>query len=119
MGLRDLARRLKADPNELDQERLQHRCSELGTTAIDAMPSRRQTRVGGEVIRMRVAPRSGVPALEIVLSDGTGTAVAIFTGRRAIAGLEHGRMVIIEGVPRDESGRRVILNPAYTLIAAH
>jgi hypothetical protein len=119
MGLRDLARRLKSDPTELDQERLQHRCSELDPTSMHAMPSRSLTRVGGEVVRMRVAPRHGVPALEIVLSDGTGTAVAIFTGRRAIGGLEHGRMVIIEGVPRDESGRRVILNPAYTLLASH
>ncbi len=61
-------------------------------------------------------PRSGSPALEIVVCDGTGDAVAVFTGRRTVGGLEHGRGVLIEGVAHDEHGRRVILNPAYTLL---
>ena len=65
---------------------------------------------------MRTVPRSGVPSLEIVVCDGTGDAVAVFTGRRAVGGLEHGRGVLIEGVAHDERGRRVILNPAYTLL---
>jgi hypothetical protein len=74
-------------------------------------------RVGGEVKRMSVAPRHGVPSLEVVVCDGTGDAVAVFTGRRAIAGVEHGRGMVIEGVARDERGRRMLLNPAYTLLA--
>ena len=54
--------------------------------------------------------------LEIVISDGTGTAVAVFTGRRTIPGIEHGRHLVLEGVAHDHHGRRVFLNPAYTLM---
>ena len=67
---------------------------------------------------MSVAPRHGVPSLEVVVSDGTGDAVAVFTGRRSIAGIEHGRGMVIEGVAREERGRRIMLNPAYTLIGS-
>ena len=42
---------------------------------------------------------------------------AIFAGRRSIAGIEHGRAVILEGVAARDRDRNVILNPAYTLIA--
>ena len=64
-----------------------------------------------------IAPRNGVPALEVMISDGTGTITAIFSGRRSIIGIEHGRAVIFEGVAIPQRDRRVIFNPAYTLIA--
>src|SRR3954471_2110497 len=117
MGLRDLAKRLKADSSDLDSERLQHRFHDLELTPINELAVRTRARVGGEVTRMRVAPRDGVPSFEVVVCDGTGDAVAVFTGRRSIGGIEHGRAMIIEGVARDERGRRTMLNPSYTLIA--
>lgn len=117
MGIRDLARRFKADSADLDSERLQHRFHELELTPIGELPLREKARVGGEVKRMRVTPRQGVPSFEVVVSDGTGDAVAVFTGRRSIAGVEHGRAMVIEGVAREERGRRIMLNPAYTLIS--
>ena len=116
MGFRDLAKRLKADPADLDSERLQQRFHDLGLVPIGSVALREPVRVGGEVKRMGVAPRQGVPSLEVVVSDGTGDAVAVFTGRRSIAGIEHGRGMVIEGVAREERGRCIILNPAYTLI---
>jgi hypothetical protein len=39
------------------------------------------------------------------------------TGRRAIAGMQPGRLAKFEGVLREERGRKVMLNPAYTLVA--
>jgi hypothetical protein len=117
MGLRDLAHRLKSPQEELDAVRLHDRFANLGLMPISELQCRTSSRVGGEVKRMRVAPRKGIPALEIVLSDGTGDAVAVFTGRRHIAGIEHGRALIIEGVAHDERGQRVMLNPAYTLMS--
>lgn len=117
MGLRDLAKRLRATVDEIDDERLQDRFSGLGLTAIGQMTARTPVRVGGEVTRMRIAPRSGVAAFEITVSDGTGSAVAVFTGRRQVAGIEHNRALVLEGVARAERGRLVMLNPAYTLIA--
>lgn len=118
MGIRDLAKRLKADSADLDSERLLTRFHDLGLTPIGELTCRERSRVGGEVKRMRVAPRHGVPSFEVVVSDGTGDAVAVFTGRRSIAGVEHGRAMVIEGVARQERGRRIMLNPAYTLIAS-
>jgi hypothetical protein len=41
----------------------------------------------------------------------------VFTGRRKIIGVEHGRTLILEGVPVPERDRLVIFNPAYTLVA--
>lgn len=119
MGLRDLAKRLTASIEELDAERLQDRFAGLSLTAISEMGCRQPVRVGGEVKRIRTAPRQGVPALEVVVSDGTGDAVAVFTGRRQIAGIEHHRALLLEGVPHAEGNRKIMLNPAYTLLPSH
>jgi hypothetical protein len=40
----------------------------------------------------------------------------VFLGRRSLPGLEPGRGVVLEGVPRKERNRTVMLNPAYTLL---
>jgi len=69
-----------------------------------------------EVKRVIVAPRNGVPNLEMVVSDGTGTITAVFAGRRRIPGLDHGRTIVLEGVIVDHANRPVIYNPAYTLV---
>lgn len=117
MRLIERAKRLAASPTELDAERLRCRCGAAGLTPINEVECRRPARIAGEVQRMTVAPRSGVPALRVVVSDGTTSAVAVFTGRREIVGIEHGRLLILEGVPREEHGHRVWLNPAYTLLS--
>ena len=116
MGLRDIAKRLKTSVEDLHDERLLDRFADLDLTSLGELTCRVPARVGGEVARMRLAPRSGVPALEIVVSDGSGAAVAIFTGRRNIPGIEHGRRLVLEGVAHEHHGRRVFLNPAYTLL---
>lgn len=116
MGLRDLSKRLRATVEELDDERLQERFAGLGLTPMADLVARVPARVGGEVSRTRIAPRSGIHAFEITISDGTGSAVAVFTGRRHVAGLEHHRAVVIEGVAHAERGRLVMLNPAYTIL---
>lgn len=96
--------------------RLQDRFNGLDITPIAEAPARRPIRVGGEVHRVLLTPRHGVAALEIRIDDGSGTMTAIFTGRRTIAGMAQGRGVILEGVAYDERGRRILLNPAYTLL---
>jgi hypothetical protein len=118
VGLRDLAKRLKVDSKTLDNERLQHRFQKLGATPIASITCRRRLTICGEVKRMRIAPRQGVPALEVVISDGTGDAVAVFTGRRSIGGIENGRAIAIEGMAREDRGRRIMMNPAYTLLSS-
>ena len=118
MGIRDLAKRLSTSVEELEQERLQDRFAGLDITPIADVQPRHPVHVAGEVVRTRLTPRSGVQTYEITVSDGTGSIVALFTGRRHVAGLEHHRGVVLDGVPRPERGRLVMLNPAYTLLAS-
>jgi hypothetical protein len=116
MGIRDMARRLAASVEELDAARLQDRFQGLGLAPVADAPLRVPVRLGGEVKRMRIRPRSGIPALEVVVTDGSGEATAVFTGRRALGGLHTGRCVLLEGVAHDDAGHKVLLNPAYTLL---
>ena len=118
MGFRDIGKRLKASVEELDNARLQGRFVGKELTPIDERPLRTPIRVGGEVTRMRITPRSGTPALEVVVCDGTGDLVVVFTGRRTVGGMGNGRGVLFEGVAHQERGRPVLLNPAYTLLPA-
>ena len=117
MGLRDLAKRLRTSVEELDDQRLQERFAGLTLTPLVDLQARVPARVGGEVTRTRITPRSGVQSYEVTLSDGTGDVAAVFTGRRYVAGMEHNRAVVLEGVARAERGRLVMLNPSYTLLA--
>jgi hypothetical protein len=117
MARRSLRQRLGSSVAELERTRLQKRFHGLDLTPLEDVPLRRPIRVGGEVSRVVIAPRSGVPTLEVMVSDGTGSITALFTGRRRIAGLEHGRAVILEGVATREADRKVVFNPAYTLVS--
>jgi RecG-like helicase len=117
MGIRDAFKRLGSSTTELEAERLQSRFETVPCSPIASCESRQLLRVGGEVKRMRTVPRSGAPSFEVVVSDGTADLTAVFTGRREIAGITHGRSVIFEGVAHDERGRLVLLNPAYTLLS--
>ena len=116
MARRLLGQRLGASVAELDRTRLQDRCRGLDVTPLDELPLRVPVRVGGEVKRVVLTPRTGVPNLEVMITDGTGTITAVFAGRRRIPGIEHGRATILEGVAVDRGDRSVIYNPAYTLV---
>ena len=117
MSLRDRAKkRFTASVADLDKARLQDRYLGLDITSICDVKLREPARFGGEVQGLRVVPRSGSPSLEITVTDGSGRAVAIFLGRKSLPGLEPGRGVVLEGVPRKEGSRTVMLNPVYTLL---
>ena len=66
---------------------------------------------------MRIVPRAGAPALEETVSDGRGSVVGVFLGRRKIAGLSPGRKVALEGVAARDGKRYVVFNPVYELLA--
>ena len=116
MGIRSFGKRLTADNLEIDSERLCERFKEYDFINIADSQSRTRTKLAGEIKRMRIKPRSGVPAVELVINDGTGEATVIFSGRRSIPGVDHGKCIMVDGVPHHDGGRTVILNPAYTLL---
>lgn len=117
MALRNRAKsKLTASVADLDKARLQDRYRGLDFTHIDECPRRVPVRIGGEVQGIRVVPRAGSPSLEVTIADGTARAVAVFLGRRSLPGVAPGRSVLLEGVGREEDGRTVLLNPAYTIL---
>jgi hypothetical protein len=84
--------------------------------AIADAPARRKVKVSGEVTRMRARPTGGLPALAVTISDDSGTAVAVWTGRRSIGGVALGRGLVIEGVAVRRGEQLEFTNPEYTLL---
>lgn len=110
------APKLTASHAELDRARLQARfAQQQGVAIADVMP-RVRVAVDGEIVATRVVPRAGSPWLEVTVSDGTASIVAVFTGRRRVGGIDPGRAIRIEGVVIEEHQRRRMLNPTYTLL---
>lgn len=114
--LKNLRRKLSQSIEDMEGERLQDRLADLGVQPIASAPTRTPVLLAGEVQGLQVVPRAGSPSLEVTLSDGSGRAVAVFTGRKRLGGVDPGRRVIIEGVGRTERGRMVLVNPAYTIV---
>ena len=92
------------------------RFADLRLQPLGELEARDRTKVCGEVKRMTIKPRSGIPSTEIVINDGTGDATVIFSGRRHVAGIEHGHCIVIEGVAFADANRLVFLNPKYSLL---
>lgn len=86
-----------------------------GTPIGDLVP-RRRSLIVGQVVRMKTRPAHGIPTLVVRIEDGTGFATATFTGRRSIAGIELGRTLGIEGIPRCLDDKIEFTNPEYTLL---
>jgi hypothetical protein len=116
MGLKDAFNSKTKPMRELDAERLVDRFAELRLQPLGELEARDRTKVCGEVKRMTIKPRSGIPSMEIVINDGTGDATVIFSGRRHVAGIEHGHCIVIEGVAFADANRLVFLNPKYSLL---
>lgn len=116
MVLKGLRGKWSKSIEELEADRLKVRVSDFETTPIADAPTRNHVVIVGEVQSLQVVPRAGSPSLEVTVDDGSGRAVAVFTGRKRLGGVDCGRRVIIEGVGRKERGRMVMFNPAYTIV---
>ncbi|HXH57757.1 OB-fold nucleic acid binding domain-containing protein [Iamia sp.] len=114
--LDSLRRRLKRTNEDLHAESLQARFTDASCSRIDEAADRGPVRIRGEVAGLQVVPRAGAPCLEVTVDDGTARAVAVFTGRTRVGGLDPGRPVAVEGMARRHGGRLVLLNPSYTLL---
>jgi amino acid transporter len=92
------------------------RQSQASCVSIGEVRYRQWVRVEGRVRSMRVQPRAEVPTLECVLVDDTGAVSIVFLGRRAIAGIDVGVRLRVEGTAGESHGRLALLNPVYELI---
>ena len=114
--LKNLRRKMGQSLEEIEAERLATRVADFDLIRIADAPLRTHILLAGEVQAVQAVPNAYSRSLEVTVSDGSGRAVAVFTGRRRIAGLGVGRRVLLEGVARKEHGRLVVVNPAYTIV---
>ena len=114
--LKNLRKKFTESIDDHDKHRLQVRLADLGVVPIGEAPTRTPVILAGEVQGLQVVPRAGSPSLEVTISDGSGRAVAVFTGRRRLAGVDCGRRLVIEGVGRTEHNRILVVNPSYTIV---
>lgn len=87
-----------------------------GRTAILDAHWRERVTVVGRVRSLRVAPQHDAPTLELVLVDDTGAISVVFLGRRALAGVEVGSRMVVEGTVGVHKARLALLNPTYRLV---
>jgi hypothetical protein len=87
-----------------------------GAVPIASVEYRQRARVAGRVRAMTVQPWSGVATLECTIVDPTGGLLAVFMGRKQVAGISPGAKIVVEGMVGDHGGRLAILNPIYRII---
>ena len=117
MPLKKLVERLTRPVEDLDREQLGSFCDARSLAPMDHIEVRHPVRVGGEVRAVRIVPRAGAPALEVTVTDGRGSVVAVFLGRRKVAGMSPGRRVALQGVAARNGNRYLLFNPAYELLS--
>jgi RecG-like helicase len=108
--------RLSVDEGDRRAADVRRWCEGLpGVTLISDATPRSLVKVAGLVEGLRVRPREGVPAIEAVISDGSGSVTAVWLGRRTIPGLTLGRRLILEGRLGGDPKQLQIMNPSYEL----
>lgn len=88
----------------------------VACSAIGDVRWRQSVRVSGRVRSVRVQPWADVPTLECTLVDDTGGLTVVFLGRRKIAGVHPGSLMIVEGVTGAHHEKLAMLNPMYSLV---
>lgn len=119
MALKKFLHKLTTPVEVLDEEQLREFCSnQPGVVPIGEVVARQPVTVVGEIASVRIVPKSGAPWLEATVTDGTGKLVAMWTGRRRIAGVKPGQRLVLTGRPSTagQGGRLQIYNPLYELL---
>lgn len=103
--------------NIFRRRRVEHDVVEITATPIALAAERVPVTVCGQVTRIKTRPAAGLPSLVVSIADDTGTASAVWSGRRTIGGVELGRRILITGVGATSPTGPVFMNPAYTLLS--
>lgn len=119
MAFKKMLHNIKTPVTKLDEERLREFCAgHTHCLPIGEATARQEVNLVGEVTTLRIVPRAGSPSLEATISDGSGAVVAVWTGRRRIAGVVPGKRLVVHGrgAPTGPAGRLLFLNPRYELL---
>ena len=115
--IRRALHRLASSQEEIEARELQRDVQSTGCTRIQDAVDRERVMVRGTLRHVTLRPRSGTPALEAELYDGSGSLTVVWLGRRRIAGIEPGVALRVQGRVSTQDGVRVIYNPRYELSA--
>jgi hypothetical protein len=115
MALRKFVSKIAKTTEQHDKEKLAEFCGGIGATPIAGVQAREYVRTGGEIGVVRIVPRAGAPALEVMVHDGSQMLTAVFLGRRKVLGMTTGRKVAVEGTVVKDGKRLMMLNPSYEL----
>jgi len=85
-------------------------------TRIADLQPRERVVILGTIHSLTLRPRSGVPALEAEIEDGTGRVICTWLGRRAIRGISAGRDIQVSGRVVQDGRQWRIYNPVYVLM---
>ena len=91
----------------------------MGSTRIAPMKEaklRERIWVAGKIRSLRGKTDTDAANLECEISDGTGSLLLVFQGRRRIPGIAVGARLIAEGMVGSWRRRLAILNPDYELV---
>lgn len=82
---------------------------------VEGPQGRPVVRVSGTLHAVRERTVAGMPALQAELNDGSASLDVVWLGRRSIAGVEPGRVMVASGRVATTRGRPVLFNPRYEL----
>lgn len=116
--LSEVLQRLSRPPEELRAENLRAWAETIPASArIGDTAARSRCRVAGVVQNIRIDPRPDVGSVEATITDGTGTLVARWLGRRSLQGIKLGTGLVIQGMAASgQDDELVLLNPEYELV---
>ena len=92
--------------------------SPLAVSPAGALDMRQIARVQGRIIYIEVSPADRPPTLIVRLADDTGVLDCVFMGRRAIAGIEPGVLLEVQGRVAAGADAPVMFNPRYEMRAS-
>lgn len=119
MALKAFLHKLRTPVEVLDEEQLREFCTARpGVVRIADVVPRHPATIVGEISSVRIVPKTGASWLEVTVSDGTGKLVAMWTGRRKIAGIKPGQRLVLTGrlSTSGPGGRLLVYNPLYELL---
>jgi RecG-like helicase len=78
---------------------------------------RQRIHIAGKIRSLRGKTDKNAANLECEVTDGTGSLLLVFQGRRRVPGIAVGALLVAEGMVGSWSRRLAILNPDYELVA--
>jgi len=89
-----------------------------GTTPISELRWRSKARIAGRVKSVRVQPWAESQSLECTIVDSSGhAATLVFLGRRSIAGIRSGTLVMAEGTVGKHRNKLAMINPLFEILS--